>query len=226
MLFMLSMRFLKQKSQLSKLSFLTLALLTTLTTQAFADKKPEEGFDYKTLKTAGITPTKVEVLEFFWYACPHCYALDPIIHTWAKKNQTNIDFKQFHVDFGGNSKAQQRLFFGLENLNALPKLHDKLFTAIQQKTLNADDTKQVEDFVSKHTGINSQQLKQGLYSFSTASKINQANKYTQQFNITGVPTIVVNQKYVTSSEMAGGRDEVLKVVDFLVKQEQAKQKKK
>ncbi|MFM2344525.1 MAG: thiol-disulfide interchange protein DsbA [Pseudomonadota bacterium] len=186
-------------------------------------QKPEANFDYHVISdktTSAVTGvkqpnSKVEVVEFFSYGCGHCYAFDPYLKSWVEKNKQNVILKRVPVGFNKAYEKYQKLFYSLESMGKLELLHDKAFNAVHQDNnpLQTDDD--ITKFATKNN-IDAKQLLAVYHSFSIATKAKQATKVADDYQIDGVPTVLIGGKYVTSSQMVGGRDEVLKVMDYLV----------
>ncbi len=190
---------------------------------AASPQKPEANFDYHVIhdKTTSIVTgskqaiNKVEVVEFFSYGCGHCFAFDPYLKSWVEKNKQNIILKRVPVGFNKAYEKYQKLFYSLESIGKLEALHEKTFNAVHQENnpLQTDDD--ITKFANKNN-IDAKQLLAVYHSFSIAAKAKQASKIADDYQIDGVPTVLIGGKYVTSSQMVGGRDEVLQVMDYLV----------
>lgn len=193
------------------------ALMLLASTSLMAD--PMAGVEYNT--TAQNIPTenaaKVEVTELFWYGCGHCNALEPQLHAWAGKLPEDVVFKRVpglpRPDWAPMAKA----YYAMEALGVLDKLHNKLFAAIhKQKTLNPTDEAAAISWVSKEGGLDKKKVQEAFNSFSTNTKLNRAAQIFRASGATGVPSLIVDGKYITSSSMSGGNIQVLKVADYLI----------
>ncbi len=191
-----------------------------LASYAYASPKaPEAGFEYRVLSqksavNAPIPKNKVEVTEFFWYGCPHCYALEPHLAAWRKKNASKIIFKPIPVNFSQVGQLHQRVFYALEAMQR-SDMHAKVFQAIHQKNQRLDTPEVLRAF-AKDNGLDEKKFLEHMYSFSVAAQVQKANRLIQDYQIDGVPALLVQQKYFTSAELASGREEVLQVLDALV----------
>lgn len=176
------------------------------------------------LKTSG--GAKVEVIEFFWYNCPHCNAFDPDLEAWVKKQGSKINFKRVPVSFRPSFVPQQRLFYTLEALGKLDQLHSKIFARVhkEQKPLDTDEA--IVEFVATQ-GIDKQKYKEVSTSFGVDSKIRLATQLQADYKIQGVPTIAIDGRFITSPSILAaklGRDQpelvlhaaTLKTMDTLV----------
>lgn len=165
---------------------------------------PVSGVDYRTLDKAQTTDAgkKVEVLEFFWYACPHCYALEPSLMDWVKKQGDAIVFKRVPVAFRDSFIPQQKLYYALEGLGELNRLHGKVFSAIhtERQALNTDAS--IVDFVVKN-GVDKAKFTDMYNSFAVQTKTRRAAQLQQDYKIDGVPTLAIDGKYLTSPSIVG-----------------------
>ncbi len=160
---------------------------------------PKEGEDYQILSPAQSAESgkQVEVIEFFGYHCPHCNAFDPVLHEWVKKQGSNIVFKRIHTAFHESILPQQRMYFTLEAMGKAEELHEKIFKAIHvdHKPLNKEDG--IVEFVVAQ-GIDKQKFLDVYNSFAVQTKVRRAKQMQETYKIEGVPTVVVEGKYVTS----------------------------
>jgi thiol:disulfide interchange protein DsbA len=186
---------------------------------AFAQgKKPEEGTDYlKLSKTVAVDapPGKVEVIEFFWYACPHCNAFEPRLEAWLKKIPPDIAFKRVPVAFRDDFVPQQRLYYALEAMGKVDELHAKVFNAIhnQHELLNREDL--ILAWVGKQ-GLDAAKFKELYNSFSVSSKARRAVQLQDAYKVQGVPALGVAGRYYTDGTVAGNIDKALQVTEYLV----------
>ncbi|MES2103194.1 MAG: thiol:disulfide interchange protein DsbA/DsbL [Pseudomonadota bacterium] len=166
----------------------------------------ESGVDYDVLERAGmIAPgKKVEVTEFFGYFCPHCYALDPALEEWVKKQGDKITFSRLHTSYFGKTLPQQRMYFTLEAMGKGDDLHKKIFEAIHQRRLGLNDEKSIQDFVTRQ-GIDLQQYLAASASFSVRTKVVRTAQLESFYRLAGVPNIVIDGRYVASPGIAGRR---------------------
>lgn len=201
------------------------ALMLLASTSLMAN--PMAGVEYNT--TAQTIPTdnpaKIEVTELFWYGCGHCNSLEPQLHAWANKLPEDVVFKRVpglpRPDWAPMAKA----YYAMETLGVLEKLHNKLFDAIhKQKTLNPTDETAAINWVSKEGGLDKKKVQEAFNSFSNNTKLNRAAQTFRTSGATGVPALIIDGKYITSSSMAGGNIQLLKVADFLIAKARAEKK--
>lgn len=189
--------------------------------------EPMLGSEYNTTAQAIPTdnPAKIEVTELFWYGCPHCYNLEPQLQAWVKKLPEDVVFKRVpglpRPDWAPMAKA----YYALETLGLLDKLHVRLFEAIhKQRTLNPANEAAAIDWVTKESGLDKQKVQGAFNSFSSNAQLNRASQLFRASGATGVPALIINGKYITSSSMAGGNLQVLKVADYLIEKIRAEKK--
>lgn len=197
------MKFLKQ---------IIAAFLILFATQVFADV--EAGKDYKELSPAQPTHSgeKIEVLEFFFYGCTHCFHLHPQISAWEKRMPKDVVLQYVPVIFRDSWEGMARTFYALEALGQQRRLHDDLFNAWNVTNIDLNSEGQILDFISQH-GIDRTKFSAALNSFTMSSKVARSNQMVRDYGIRGTPTIVVDGKYViTGLEPA----ETIKVLDAVV----------
>ena len=198
---------------------------------------PKSGVEYQTLPAAQPTDTgkKVEVIEFFAYYCPHCYAFEPALEAWVKKQGENIVFKRVHVPYNDSVLPQQKLFFTLDALGLLTnELHTKIFDEmhVNHNRLNRDEM--VFDFIAKQ-GIDRQKFIDTYRSFGVAGRLRKADAMMRDYHIESWPTVAIDGRYITSPTMAdeGSKSasteaqlhaEGLQVMDYLVAKAKAEKK--
>ena len=183
----------------------------------------QEGVNYTRLVPAQptfVAPGKVEVIEFFWYACPHCYALDPLIEAWRKTKAPYIAFSRIPVMWGPSHRALARMFYALQSLGKLDELHTAIFKEIHVNNdpltgnSDADSERMQVAFVTKH-GVSAQAFENAYRSFTVETDLQRADEQMQRYHIMGVPTFVINGKYVADVGTAGGEQKLLDLVNDL-----------
>jgi thiol:disulfide interchange protein DsbA len=186
-----------------------------------APNAPAEGVEYQRLSQPQPTDTgkKVEVLEFFWYNCPHCHAFEPHLAEWAKKQGDRIVLKRIPVGFRESFVPQQKLYFALEAMNRLD-LHTVVFDAIHQRRMKLNTEPEIMAFIEKQS-IDSKKFGETFNSFSVQSKVSRVRQLQEAFRIDGVPTVAIDGQYVTSpsilgQSMRGAPEEVLNSATLLV----------
>ncbi|THU01562.1 thiol:disulfide interchange protein DsbA/DsbL [Lampropedia puyangensis] len=184
---------------------------------------PVEGEQYVTLAKPvdlGTPAGKVEVLEFFWYSCPHCNAFEPMFDKWKRAQPADVIVRRVPVAFqqNGNFVPQQKLYYALESMNLLDKLHTAVFNAVhnERKRLTSDDA--VFDWI-KTQGVDVEEFKKTYNSFSVASSVRRASQLQDDYRVEGVPSLGVAGKYYTDGPKARNLANALQVVEYLIEQE-------
>jgi thiol:disulfide interchange protein DsbA len=158
---------------------------------------------------------KIEVIEFFWYGCPHCYALEPSVNAWLKAAPKDVAFKRIPA-FPSESWGQMAtMYYTLEAMGLIDQYHSKVFDAMHKQNVNLANKNKREEWL-KANGIDPAKYAEVEKSFSVATKVARARQLTQAYKVDSVPRVIVNGKYVTSAEQAGGADKIFPEVDQLV----------
>lgn len=205
--------------------FVAILLSSLLSHSAIASI--DEGIEYKlvTPNQPTITTKKIEVVELFWYGCPHCYRLEPYMKKWLAKKPDNVVFYRVPAVFNAAWGLHARAFYTAKSLglfdNGKTEFHDAFFNEIHKNGNRLSKQKSIESFFAKF-GVSAEDFNNAFYSFSVNNKVNRAAALSKRYQAEGVPTIIVNGKYRTDGPMAGGNEGILKVVDFLIKKESKK----
>jgi len=201
--------------------FCTAAALTTTglaSTNLLAQaKQPQAGADYVRLaKSAPVDAPagKIEVLEFFWYSCPHCNAFEPVLNAWAKRLPKDVVFKRVPVAFQSSYLPQQRLFYVLEAMGLTEKLHDRVFAAIHVEHQSLANESAIADWMVKQ-GVNKAVFTSHFNSFTTVAKARRASQLMDAYGVEGVPALGIAGRFYTDGAMTQNMDRALQVVDFL-----------
>jgi thiol:disulfide interchange protein DsbA len=191
----------------------------------------QRGVNYKLLSPAQPTsapPEKVEVVYIFWYACGHCYALDPFLQSWNAKKAPYIEYTRLPVMWGPAHRAHARLFYTLAALGKLEELHSAVFKEIQvnKNVLVSNDpieTEQMQVEFAKRHGISEEEFRKAYDSFAVETSLQRADQLTRRYQVAGVPFIVINGKYTTDVGSAGGQNQLVALINDLAAQEHKKQ---
>ena len=191
-----------------------------LTGLAHAQGAPKEGTHYVKLSTpAQVTlpspDKKIEVVEFFWYGCPHCYAFEPTLEVWVKKLPADVSFRQVPVGFMAPHQLHQKLFYALEEMGQLPAMHRKVFNAIHQQNKRLGSESEIIAFANA-SGVDGAKLAEAMKSFSVSTKANRAKQLADAYKIDGVPALGINGRFYTSATLAGTHERAVAVADFLI----------
>ena len=196
-----------------------LLLLVGTTVSVTAAQSFVEGTHYTRLADrapARLPEGKVEVREFFWYGCPHCYTLEPYIQSWERP--AAVEFVTTPAVLGKNWVAHAYAFYALKALGRLEDLHAPLFEAIHGERKRVFSAGQIEDFVAQQ-GVDREQFARAVESFSVDTQVKRAERLGKAYGVSGVPAFVINGKYMTSPTMAGSYQHFFKVVDHLIAKE-------
>jgi len=200
------------------------AILMLFTVTACAE--PQSGIEF--MPTQQAIPTenaaKIEVTELFWYGCPHCYHLEPQLAAWVKKLPKDVEFKRVpgiaRPDWAQGAKA----YYAMETLGLTEKLHSALFDAIQkQRTVKPNDDAALIDWITKQSGLDRKKVEEAYNSFSVNTKIMRATQIFRASGATGVPSLIIEGKYLTSSTLAGSNEDALKTAEYLIEKVRAEQ---
>jgi thiol:disulfide interchange protein DsbA len=179
---------------------------------------PQVGKDFvKLAKPAPVEAPagKVEVVEFFWYSCPHCNAFEPALEEWVKHLPKHMSFRRVPIAFQSSFVPQQQLYYALEAMDLLGKLHARVFTAIHAEKQNLTSADAIADWVAKQ-GVDKAKFLAQFNSFDASRKANRAKDLMNAYQIEGVPALGVAGRFYTDGTLAKGMDRALKVVEFLV----------
>jgi thiol:disulfide interchange protein DsbA len=180
--------------------------------------KPEAGADYLVLdkKTAVEAPAgKIEVVEFFWYNCPHCNAFEPTLEAWIKRAAKDVLVRRVPVGFRDEFVPQQRLFYTLEAMNLVDKLHGKVFAAIHAEKQQLTRGDAIADWMAKQ-GVDKAKFTEQYNSFTVATKASKATQLQNAYRVEGVPAMGVAGRFYTDGTLARNMPRALQIVDFLV----------
>jgi protein dithiol oxidoreductase (disulfide-forming) len=193
------MRLMKQLKQWMAVASIGLMAFSV----AASPTEPVEGMEYQRLQTPQPTDTgkKTEVLEFYWYNCPHCFVFEPALAEWVKKRGDTIVFRRVPVGFRESFIPQQKLYYTLEALNRFD-VHRAVFDAVHVGRQKLDKEEQIIEFIEKQ-GIDKKKFIDTFNSFSVQSKVNRVRQLMEAYRIDGVPTVVIDGQYITSPSIVG-----------------------
>jgi protein dithiol oxidoreductase (disulfide-forming) len=191
------------------------AVLLAACTQATAE--PVAGKDYQVIDPPVPTaaPNKIEVIEFFYYGCPHCYQLEPHLKSWLKQKPADVEFKTQPAVFRESWLPLTKAYFALEATGNLARLHEKLFAALHDQNVPISTDDALFDWVEKQ-GVDRDKFADVYKSFGVQGKTQRAVQMTKEYRIAGTPSMVIDGKYITSGSMTGSHESMMKVVDYLI----------
>jgi thiol:disulfide interchange protein DsbA len=182
---------------------------------------PQQGVNYKLLTPAqptNVAPGKVEVVEVFWYACGHCYLLEPKLEAWSRNGKpANAELVRLPATWNNILKTHARVFYTMELLGK-QNLNAEIWREINLKGNRLDTPAAIETFFTSR-GVSKADFQKAFASFAVDSKIMKAEDLNRRYKITGTPTVIVNGKYVTDISMAGSEDRLFEVINALVAKE-------
>jgi len=180
--------------------------------------KPKEGKDYMLLDKhvpTEVAAGKIEVIEFFWYSCPHCNAFEPAFEAWVKAAPKDVVVRRIPVAFREDFAPQQRLYFALEAMNKLDEFHRKVFQAVHVEHQPLAKDEAIIAWAEKQ-GLDKVKFTEVYRSFTVASKLRRAAQLQDAFKVEGVPSLGIAGRYYTDGSIAGTMEKALQVTDYLV----------
>lgn len=178
----------------------------------------EEGKSYQVItpEQPTVSGEKVEVVELFSYACPHCYHFEPTIERWLKTKPENVKFVRMPVIFRDDWAIYAKAYYTAEALGVLDKIHGPLFSALHAQKRRIGDEAALMAFFAEQ-GVSNADFKKVFNSFAVDSKVKRSKELTRRYGINSTPSMVVNGKYRVDGQMAGGlNDRFLQIVDGLI----------
>jgi len=189
---------------------------------SFSTLLKAESAGYEVLSPAQPThnPDKIEVIEFFWYGCPHCYSFEPALEEWVKNKPKNVEFIRQPAVFSDLWGKHAKAYYTAEALGVVDKVHADFFDAIQNKKEHLETEDQLAKFFVAH-GVNETEFHNAYNSFLVDAKMRQAAATAGRYGVTGVPAIIINGKYKTNGPLAGTQEKMIDVMNQLIQKESA-----
>lgn len=185
---------------------------------AWAQTKPfEAGTDYLVLETRAPVEAvagKIEVVEFFWYSCPHCHVFEPAFQAWTQRAGADMVVRRVPVAFRDDFVPQQRLYYALEAMDLVDKLHAKVFAAIHTEKQDLSRPESIADWVAKQ-GVDKAKFLTHFNSFSVSTKATRGTQLQNTYKVEGVPSLGVAGRFYTDGTLAKNLNRALQVVDSL-----------
>jgi protein dithiol oxidoreductase (disulfide-forming) len=182
----------------------------------------KEGTHYRKIVPAqptGVSPGKVEVVEIFWYGCPHCFTLDPAIESWrARSKPAYVEFVRVPAMWNDQLRMHARLFYTAEALGKLDELHTLIFREIQVSGNYLNSVDKITAFFRQH-GVSPEEFQKTFSSFAVESKLQRADVLNRRYGVDSVPMMVVNGKYATQVDTAGGEQALFALIGELAASE-------
>ena len=187
---------------------------------AHAQGGPVAGTNYLRLTRPVATAAaagRIEVVEFFWYGCPHCNAFEPALEDWVRHLPKDIAFRRVPVAFNSAAAPHQRIFYALESLGLVATLHRKVFDAIHLDHLRLNQLPEITAFMARN-GVDSVRFTAAYNSFSVEAQVRQADQLASAYRLDAVPSLGVGGLFYTNGTLAGSNERMLAVADFLTQQ--------
>ena len=189
-----------------------------------AQAQPVAGVEYRELATVQATDAadKIEVIEFFWYGCPHCYNFEPVLDSWVKKLPKDVQFRRVPAIFNEEWAQSARAYYALEAIGEGQRLHKPLFDAVHTGArLKVANEAALTEWLGKQ-GVDTKKFAAAYRSFSVEGKIKRAAQITQAYKIEGVPAMAVSGKYVVITDNIKSFDHMVAIADYLIEQARKK----
>jgi thiol:disulfide interchange protein DsbA len=181
-------------------------------------KKPVEGTDYLSLDKRVPTDVgagKIELIEFFWYSCPHCNSFEPQFAAWVKAAPKDVVVQRVPVRFRDDFEAQQRAYYVFESLNMVDALHGKLFHAIHTERQQLNTAQALAAWANKN-GLPEKKFLDTFNSFGVATKARRATQLQDAFKVQGVPALGIAGRFYTDGSLTQTMDRALQVAEYLI----------
>lgn len=211
-----------------KIQTLLFILSTSFTALLNAEEAISEAFiageHYAILEAPVRTsdPSKIEVVEVFWYGCSHCYTFEASLRPWVSAQKSDVNFIKLPAMWNDTMTVHAGMYYAAKQLKVLDKMHGGIFTAMHVEKKRFIDKDKIQAFFAEYD-VDKETFDKTFNSFGVNSQIKQADAKTRSYHITGTPEMVVNGKYRISARMAGSQVKMLEVVDFLIEKERAAQ---
>ena len=165
-------------------------------------------------------PDKIEVLEYFWFGCPHCFAFEPSINEWAASKPDDVDFVRHAPPLNKGWTPHSEAYYAAEMLGVTDKFFEQFFNAIHRERRQLRDRDGIADFAGE-LGIDRDKMHDTMKSFAVNAAIRKTLRAAQESRVNAVPTVVVNGKYLSTVSMAGGHKQIIALINELVEKERA-----
>lgn len=196
--------------------FAALALLPYVA-QAQLQTQLKIGTDYSVLKVPQPVEAsgKVDVVEFFWYRCPHCYSLEPSLEAWVKKLPADVHFRRIPAVLSDNWAVDARIYYAFEAMGVLDRVHRAFFDSIHKDRLNIANETAMNEWLKKH-GIERKKFDEAVRSFGVQTQVKRAAQQSAAYQLDGVPMLAVQGKYTISAEQGGSHGRMLSNTDLVI----------
>jgi len=185
---------------------------------ALAQGNPVEGKDYVKLSQPvppGSPAGKIDMIEFFWYGCPHCNAFEPTLDAWSRKLPADVAFRRVPVAFTAIHETHAKIFYALDGMGKVDAMHRKVFAAIHVQGQRLDKEPEIVALMNAN-GVDGAKFAELFKSFSVQTKVRQGKQLSEAYKIDGVPALGIHGRYYTSGSLSGTNERALAVADFLI----------
>lgn len=183
---------------------------------AFAQRAPRQNIEFQLIPPQPVTTgDHIEVIEFFWYGCPHCNNLQPSLEAWLKRKPADVELRRIPAIFRESWVAHARLYYALDSLGEVPRLHQAVYRAIHVERESLASAATTADWAARH-GVEQSRWLAAYESPEVERKVQESRAHTRGYYISGTPSLVVDGRYVTSSGMAESMAEVIAILDGLI----------
>lgn len=208
------------KRRLFSLSVASVAAVSSVSLPALAQAPtPKEGKDYTKLAkpVASEAPAgKIEVIEFFWYSCPHCNDFEPTFAAWAKAGPKNVVVRRVPVAFSASFVPQQKLYYAIEGMGKVEELHARVFRAVHVERQKLSKDEEIFAWIAKQPGMDVAKFKEIYASFTVSNQVRRASQLQESHGVEGVPSMGVAGRYYTDGTQAGSLPGMLQVTQHLI----------
>ena len=205
-----------KRRQFSQAALASIAMLAATVSAQTAPY--QEGIEYVSLDKRVPTEAgkgKIEVIEFFWYSCPHCNAFEPRFASWVKALPKDVEVKRVPVRFRDDFEPQQRMYYVLEALDKVEALHGKLFQAIHVEKQNLGSAEALAQWADKN-GIPKAKFVELYNAFGVVTKAKRAHQLQEAFKVQGVPALGIGGRFYTDGSLSGSMERALQITDYLI----------
>ncbi len=201
------------------LRILALVLVVVCVSAPLAQANTLLSMEYAPVVPAQPTPPgpRILVQEVFWYGCPHCFHLQPVLNKWLAHLPPQVVFSRQAAAISPYWIPQARAFFAFKQLGLVSALHDRFFDAIHIRHENLDNAQTISRWVARHSHVGAAEFRRVYHSFGVGLAVRRARQQQDAESIHSVPTFIVDGRYRTNPSMAGSRRELMRVVNYLIR---------
>ena len=169
-------------------------------------------------------PNRIEVVEMFWYGCPHCYHFEPSLKPWVAALPKDVAFVRLPVTWSDDATTHAKIFYTAKQFHKLEQMHDTIFNTMQIEHKKLTDENEIAALFARF-GVDEKSFASTFNSFVVDAAVRQAGELTREYKLTGTPMLVVNGKYTISASREVSQEEMLKIASFLIEKERAEKAK-